>query len=68
MTTDDLTRTIKKFTVANGRGPNSVSEFQMALSNELNAAIADVDFMDELEKAVSAGFIGRDDQGCFVVL
>ncbi len=68
MTTDDLIRTIKKFTVANGRGPNSVSELQMALANELNTAIADADLMDELEKVVSAGFVGRDGQGCFVVL
>lgn len=68
MTTDDLIRTIKKFTENNGRGPNSVSELQMALANELNTAIEDADLMDELEKAVSAGFVGRDAQGCFVVL
>lgn len=68
MTTDDLIRTIKKFTEANGRGPSSNAELQMALANELNTPIADVDLMDELEKAVSAGFIGHDDKGCLVVL
>lgn len=68
MTTDDLIRTIKAFTNANGRSPNSITELQMALANELNTAILDADLMDELEKAMSAGFVGRDGQGCFVVL
>lgn len=68
MTTDDLTRTITKFTVSNGRGPNSVSELQAVLASELNAAIPDADLEDELEKAMAAGFVGRDNQGCFVVL
>ena len=43
MTTDDLIRTIKDFTEASGRGPSSNAELQMALANELNTPIADVD-------------------------
>lgn len=68
MTTDDLIRTIKAFTNANGRSPNSITELQAVLASELNTAIPDADLEDELEKAMAAGFVGCDNQGCFVVL
>lgn len=68
MTTDDLTRTIKKFTSANGRGPKSLQELHEALVAELNKPISDADVREELGKAVEGGFIGKDNEGCFIVL
>lgn len=68
MTTDDLTRTIKKFSVANGRGPKSLQELHEALVAELNKPISDADVREELGKAVDGGYIGKDNAGNFVVL
>lgn len=68
MTTDDLTRTIKKFTAARKRGPNSIQELQEALVAELNTAMSDVDVIEELEVAMKNFFIGKDKDGNFVVL
>ena len=68
MTTDDLTRTIKKFTAENGRGPNSIDELQGALASELHTSVSDADVMEELRKAVEVGIVGTDGNGCFVVL
>ena len=68
MTTDDLTRTIKKFTSANGRGPKPLQELHEALVAELNKPISDADVREELGKAVEGGFIGKDNEGCFIVL
>ena len=67
MTTDDLTRTIKKFTAANNRGPNSLQELQVALKSELNTAISEDDVVEELDKAIQGGFITKDDNGNFFV-
>ena len=66
MTADDLTRTIKKFTEANGRGPRSVSELQMALAASLNVSVDEFDVRELLEVAESAGLVHVDSQGCFV--
>ena len=68
MTTDDLTRTIKKFTDANGRGPNSIQELHEAVVAELNTTVSDVELLDELEKAEKCLFVGKDSGGNFVVL
>ena len=68
MTTDDLTRTIKKFTDTNGRGPKSLQELHEALVADLNKPISDADVREELGKAVEGGFIGKDNEGCFIVL
>ena len=67
MTTDDLTRTIKKFTAARNRGPNSLQELQAALMAELNIAISEAELREELDKATQVGIVGIDDAGCFVV-
>lgn len=67
MTTDDLTRTIKKFTAANGRGPKSLQELHEALVAEFNKPISDDDVREELGKATQVGIVGIDDNGCFVV-
>ena len=67
MTTDDLTRTIKKFSAANGRGPKSLQELHEILVSELNSPISDADVREELEKATQVGIVGIDDNGCFVV-
>ena len=67
MTTDDLRRTIKKFTAEKGRGPNSITELQVALAAELKRTISDADVREELDKATQAGIVGIDDNGCFVV-
>ena len=65
MTTDDLIRTIKKFTVANGRGPNSVSELQMALASSIGVSVDEFDVREQLEVAISGGLVHVNDQGCF---
>ena len=67
MTTDDLTRTIKKFTADKGRGPHSIREFQESLASEINTSVSDADVREELGKAVEAGVVGTDGNGCFVV-
>ena len=67
MTTDDLTRTIKKFTAANGQGPKSLQELHEALVAELDKPISDAYVREELEKATQVGIVGIDDNGCFVV-
>ncbi len=67
MTTDDLTRTIRKFSAANGRGPKSLQELHEVLVAELNKPISDADVREELEKATQVGIVGIDDNGCFVV-
>jgi len=68
MTTDDLTRTIKKFTAARKRGPNSLQELQEALVAELNGPISDADVREELGYAEQCGLIGKDSHGDFIVL
>ena len=68
MTTNDLTRVIKKFAIANGRGPNSIEELQEAMVSELNTSVSDVDVREELEKAIQVGIVGRDADGCLVAL
>lgn len=68
MTTDDLTRVIKKFRSANGRGPTSLQELQEALVAELNTAVSEAELLDELEKAEKCLFVGKDSDGNFVVL
>ena len=68
MTTDDLTRTIKKFTANNSRGPKSLQELQEALVAELNTAVSEAELLDELEKAEKGLFVGKDNAGNFVVL
>ena len=68
MTTDDLTRVIKKFMSANGRDPKSLQELHEALVAELNKPISDIDVRRELEMAIEGGFIGKDNEGCFIVL
>lgn len=65
MTTDDLIRTIKKFTEANGRGPNSVSELQMALVSSLGVSVDEFDVRELLEVAISTGLVHVNAQGCF---
>ena len=67
MTTDDLTRAIKSFTTANGRGPKSLQELHEAVAAGLNKPISDADVREELEKATQVGIVGIDDNGCFVV-
>ena len=67
MTTDDLTRTIKKFTAANGRGPKSLHELHEAVVADLNKPILDADVREELRKATQVGIVEVDDNGCFVV-
>ena len=68
MTTDDLTRTIKKFTAANGRGPKNLHELQEAVAAELNTAVSEAELLDELEKAEKDFFVGKNNDGNFVVL
>ena len=65
MTTDDLTRTITKFTVSNGRGPSSVSELQMVLVSSLGVRVDEFDVREQLEVAISGGLVHVNDQGCF---
>ena len=68
MTTDDLTRTIKKFTAANRRGPNSFRELHEAVVAELNTPISEADLREELDKAEKGLFVGKDESGKYVVL
>ena len=67
MTTDDLTRAITMFTTANGRGPKSLKELQVAVVADLSTAISDADVREELEMATQVGIVGIDENGCFVV-
>lgn len=67
MTTDDLIRAIKKFTVARKCGPKSLQELQEAVVAGLNRSVSDADVREELEKATQVGIVGIDDNGCFVV-
>lgn len=66
MTTDDLIRTITKFTVSKGRGPSSVSELQMALVSSLGVRVDEFDVRRLLEVAMSGGVVHVNEQGCFV--
>lgn len=68
MTTDDLTRAIKKFTGVNGRGPKNLHELHEAVAAELNTAVSEAELLDELEKAEKGFFVGKDSDGNFVVL
>ena len=68
MTTDDLTRAIKKFTAERKRGPNSIQELQEAVVAELNTAVSGAELLDELEKAEKGLFVGKDQNGNYVVL
>ena len=67
MTTNQLRDAIKKWTVANGRGP-TYNELLVALATMLNRQVDSADADELLDTAISAGVIGKDANGRYVAL
>ena len=67
MTTNQLRDAIKKWTVANGRGPTQ-NELPIVLSNMLRQQVDSADVDELLDMAISARVIGKDANGGYVVL
>ncbi len=68
MITDDIIRTIERFTAQRGRGPNSITELQESLVAELNTPVSDTSVISAVDDAQRAGFIGIDNRGCYTIL
>jgi len=67
MTTNDLKDAIRKWTTDNGRGPTH-NELLVAVATMLNRQVDSADVDELLDTAISAGVIGKDANGRYVVL
>lgn len=67
MTTNDLIDAIRIWATANGRRPIH-DELLIALSNMLNQQVDSADVDEILDTAISAGVIGKDSNGGYLVL
>ena len=67
MTTDDVKEAIRRWTAANSRSPTR-DELLVALATMVNQQVDSADVDELLDISISAGDIGKDANGGYVVL